>query len=64
MFNQALAHSMDRGLTYPNKSSIFRGLMSGSETFAKFADAMPVVAVIAAAGHGIYTELTAQCSYP
>jgi RHS repeat-associated protein len=63
-FNQALEHSITRGLTYPNKSSIFRGLMSASETFAKVAEVLPIFALDAAVIHGIYTELTAQCSYP
>jgi hypothetical protein len=55
---------MNRGLTYPNKSSIFRGLMSDSATFAKFADAVPVVALDVALIDGIYTEFTGECSYP
>jgi hypothetical protein len=63
-FNQALAHSITRGLTYPNKSSIYRGLMSASETFASVAEVLPIFALDAAVIHGIYTELTAQCSYP
>jgi hypothetical protein len=63
-FNQALSYAASQGLTYPNKSSVFRGIMSTSETFAKFADAIPGVAVGVAAGHAIYTEFTAQCQWP
>jgi hypothetical protein len=63
-FNQALNHSMTTGLTYPNKSSIHRGLMSDSATFAKFADAMPILALDAAVIDGIHTEVAAECSYP
>ncbi|MHB1938319.1 MAG: hypothetical protein ACYCOR_17295 [Acidobacteriaceae bacterium] len=63
-FNQALSYAATKGLTYPNKSSVFSGLMSESGVLTAVADAMPLFAVDYAAIDAIHTELTAQCSYP
>ena len=63
-FNQALSYAAIKGLTYPNKSSVFSGLMSESGILTAAADAMPLFAVDYAAIDAIHTELTAQCSYP
>jgi RHS repeat-associated protein len=59
-FNQALSNAATKGLTYPNKSSVFSGLMSESGVLIAVADAMPLVAAEFAAIDAVHTELTAQ----
>ena len=63
-FSQAVSYAAKNGLTFPNKSSVFRGLLSQSSFLAALADAVPYVLVDYAAIDAIHTELTAQCSYP
>jgi RHS repeat-associated protein len=55
-YNQALRHAASRALTYPNKSSIFRGVMKTSGQLAKVADALLLVNVDYALADGLIAE--------
>ncbi len=59
-FNSALSYAATRGLTYPFKSSVFRGMLSASETVGKVADAMPLLALDVALIHANVAEVR-QC---
>jgi RHS repeat-associated protein len=55
-YNQALKHAASRALTYPNKSSIFRGVMKTSGQLAKVADVLLLVNVDYALADGLIAE--------
>jgi hypothetical protein len=59
-YNQALRYAVGKGLTYPFKSSVFRGIMKTSHLLGKAADMMPVVAVDVALTKGFAAELRAM----
>jgi RHS repeat-associated protein len=55
-YNAALTYAASVGLTYPNKFSIFRGLMGNSSKLATAAEAMPMVALDKALLAGVIAE--------
>jgi hypothetical protein len=55
-YNAALTYAASAGLTYPNKSSIFRGLMGNSSKLATAAEAMPMLAIDIALVKGVIAE--------
>jgi hypothetical protein len=59
-FNQALTYAAAKVLTYPNKSSVFRGILNTSKTLGKFADTLPLVNLDYALTDGLITEMKAM----
>jgi hypothetical protein len=60
-FNAAMSHAAARGLTYPNKSSIFRGLLKNSSNLGKAAgNYLGPAAVDAGLLHGFILEMIAM----
>ena len=60
-FNAAISHAAARGLIYPNKSSIFRGLLKTSGNLGKAAgDYLGPAAVDAGLLHGFIQEMIAM----
>jgi hypothetical protein len=59
-YNQALTYAAAKGLTYPFKSSVFRGIMKTSNLLSKAADMMPLVALDVALTKGLTAELRAM----
>jgi hypothetical protein len=55
-YNAALTYAASAGLTYPNKSSVFRGIMRNSSKLGTAADAMPMLAVDIALLKGVVAE--------
>ncbi len=55
-YNQALAHAMNRGLTTPLRSSIYRCLMGKSATASAVGDAVPLAIVDKALFAGVRAE--------
>ena len=58
-FNQALTYAVTKGLTYPNKSSVFRGILNTSKTLGKIAGTLPLVNLDYALTDGLITEIKA-----
>lgn len=59
LYNQALLHAASRGLTYPQKSSIMRSLLSQSQYFGRLAGG-PLLALInvnVGIFHCLYVEI-------
>ena len=61
-FNQALTYAASKGLSYPNKSSVFRSVVKASNLLGKAADMMPLIAVDVALTKGFAAELRAMKS--
>lgn len=60
-FNAAISHAAARGLTYPNKSSIFRGSLKTSSNLGKAAgDYLAPAAIDAGLLHGFIREMIAM----
>ena len=58
-YNQALSHAASRGVIYPFKSSIFRGLLNSSKALGAAADVLDPASVDVALLHGLITEIEA-----
>jgi RHS repeat-associated protein len=59
-YNQALTYAAAKGLTYPFKSSVFRGIMKTSNVLGKFADTLPLINVNYALTDGLLSEIKAM----
>jgi len=59
-YNQALTYAAARGLTYPFKSSVFRGILKTSNLLGKAADMMPLVNLDVALTKGLAAEIRAM----
>ena len=53
-YNQALGYAASRGLTYPFKSSIFRGLIQSSE---KVGESAPEIAIVTGTGDAVISTI-------
>jgi RHS repeat-associated protein len=59
-FNQALTYAAAKDLTYPNKSSVFRGILNTSKTLGKVADTLALANLDYALTDGLITEIKAM----
>ena len=58
-FNQALTYAAGKGLTYPNKSSVFRRILNTSKMLGKVSDTLPLVNLDYALTDGLIAEIKA-----
>jgi hypothetical protein len=59
-FNQALIYAASKGLTYPNKSSVFRAILKGSGKAMKAGDALALASVNIALIDGLIAEINSM----